>query len=63
MIDAAIAFWSQHIILSNLSHAAGGFGLAVILQRYLRGQAFLPVIVGWILLGIALVTHLYAFTR
>jgi hypothetical protein len=63
MIEAALGFWSQHIILSNLSHAAGGFGLAVVLQRYLRGEPFLPVIVGWILLGFAIATHLYAFTR
>ena len=63
MFDVAIAFWSQHIILSNLSHAAGGFGLAIVLQRYLRGQPFLPVIVGWVLLGFTLATHLYALTR
>ena len=63
MFEAAIGFWSQHIILSNLSHAAGGFGLAIVLQRYLRGEPFLPVLVGWILLAFMLVTHLYAFTR
>ena len=63
MFDAAMAFWSQHIILSNLSHAAGGFGLAIILQRYLRGEPFVPVIVGWILLGFTLATHFYAFSR
>lgn len=47
MFEAATGFWPQHIILSNLSHAAGGFGLAIVLQRYLRGEPFLPVIVGW----------------
>ena len=63
MIEHAIQFWSQHIILANLSHAALGFGLAVVLQRYLRGNSFVPVIVGWLLLAFALATHLYAFTR
>ena len=63
MFETAIGFWSQHIILSNLSHAAGGFGLAIVLQRYLRGEPFLPVLVGWILLAFTLVTHLYALTR
>lgn len=59
-------FWSQNILLANTSHAAGGFGLAIVLQRHLSGKAakpFLPVIVGWILLTFCLITHLYAFTR
>ena len=63
MLDTAIEFWSQKVILSNVSHAAGGFGLAVVLQRYLRGQPFLPVSVGWILLAFTVLTHVYAFTR
>ena len=63
MIEAAMTFWTQHIILSNLSHAVGGFGLAIVLQRYLRGEPFLPVVVGWILLGLTLATHFYALTR
>lgn len=63
MFDRAMEFWSQHILLANLSHATGGFGLAVVLQRYLRGNPFVPVAVGWILLGFCLVTHLYALTR
>ena len=63
MFQNAIEFWSQHVILANASHAAGGFGLAIILQRYFGSKPFLPVVVGWILLAFTLVTHLYAFTR
>jgi len=63
MIEAAIEFWRENIILANLSHAVAGFGFAIVLQRYLRGEPFLPVVVGWVLLGFALVMHLYAFTR
>lgn len=33
MIERAIEFWRQHIILANLSHASGGFGLGVVLQQ------------------------------
>ena len=62
MIDAALAFWRDNIILATTSHAALGFGLAIVLQRYLRGAPFLPVAVGWVLLAFALVTHIYAFT-
>lgn len=66
MFQNAMEFWSQHILLANANHAAGGFGLAIVLQRYLGGKEskpFLPVIVGWILLAFCLVTHIYAFTR
>ena len=63
MFQHAIEFWSQHVLLANASHAAGGFGLAIVLQRYLGQQPFVPVIVGWILLAFCLLTHLYAFTR
>ena len=63
MMKTARAFWSRHIILANASHAAGGFGLALVLQHYLVGHPFLPVIVGWLLLAFCLVAHLYAWTR
>ncbi len=63
MFETAMAYWSQHIILANASHAAGGFGLALILQRYLGGKPFLPVAVGWILLGFTVVTHAIAYAQ
>jgi hypothetical protein len=63
MFEPAITYWSQHIILANLSHVAGGFGLAIVLQRYLRGNSFLPVVIGWIFLSFTLATHIYAYTR
>ena len=60
MIEHAIQFWSQHVILANLTHAAGGFGLALVLQRHFGGRPFLPVIVGWLLLAFTIAVHLYA---
>lgn len=67
MFQNAIEFWSRHVLLSNASHGAGGFGLAIVLQHYLRGKAggkpFVPVIVGWVLLGFCVVTHLIAFAN
>lgn len=61
MFQNAIDFWSRHVILANASHAAGGFGLALILQRYFGNKPFVPVWIGWILLAFTIVTHLVAF--
>ena len=63
MIKKVMEFFSQHIILANVNHTAGGFGLALILQHYLVGNPFLPVAVGWVLVGFYLVVHIYAWTR
>lgn len=63
MIENALSYWGHHVVLANLSHAAGGFGIAVVLQRYLRGQPFVPAWIGWVLLAFCLVTHVLAFTH
>lgn len=60
-IDRPMEYWRHHILLANASHAAGGFGLALVLQRYLAGKPGLKVL-GWLLLAFTLVTHLIAFT-
>jgi len=61
MFKKPIRYWSEHIILSNLSHAVGGFGAAILLQYYLEGSAFLSAIVGWLALGFTLITHFFAW--
>lgn len=63
MFASAMEFFSQHIILSNFIHVVGGFGFALILQRYFPGKVFLSAKVGWLLLGFALAVHIFAFTR
>lgn len=63
MINEAIKFDRKHIFLSNGNHAALGFGLALVLQHYIVGNAFLPVWLGWILVAFGLIAHIYAFTR
>jgi len=52
----------KHIILTSTNHFAGGFGIALLLQHYLTGDAFLPVIVGWILVGYLVIVHILQFT-
>jgi hypothetical protein len=59
--ERALTYASSHVIFSNSAHAAGGFGLALLLQHYLRGDAFLPPIVGWLLVAFSAVFHAMAF--
>lgn len=54
-----VASLSHQIMLSNIIHALGGFGLAIVLQRYTKGDAFLPVWIGWVLLIGAIILHMY----
>lgn len=61
-IQSAINFDRNHIMLTNASHLALGFGLALVLQQYIVGNAFLPVLVGWVLLGFGLIAHLVSWT-
>ncbi len=63
MIKQAISFWSKHIILANLAHAAGGGGFVIVLQHYIVGNVFVPVAIGWLLLGFYFVLHLIAYTN
>lgn len=62
-IKQAFKFDRRHIILTNANHFSLGFGLALLLQHYIVGNAFLPVVVGWILIAFSLIVHLYAWTR
>lgn len=62
MFEQPISYWSKHVILSNVSHAVGGFGLALLLQDYLVGNPFWPAIVGWVAIAFTLVTHFIAWT-
>lgn len=60
-MERAMYYMSQHIMLSNAAHVAGGFGVAVLLQHYLKGRAFAPAWVGWVLVAFSLGVHILAF--
>ena len=62
-VKRGIQFDRKHVILNNASHAAGGFGLALLLQEYFAGAAFLPVSVGWILVLFSVAVHLYSMSN
>jgi hypothetical protein len=59
MLERQIKLARKHFIITNFSHFVGGFGLALLLQYYLSGNAFLPVMVGWILVAFTLIVHIY----
>jgi hypothetical protein len=62
MFNTEKKFARKHIILTSTNHFAGGFGLALLLQHYLVGGAFLPVVIGWILVAYMAVVHMLEFT-
>ncbi len=53
----------KNIIFVGLVHFIGGFGLALLLQYYLSGSAFLPVAVGWVMVAFTLLGHIYIMMR
>lgn len=55
-----MVYFSEHAILNSVAHFAAGFGLALLLQQLLVGNAFLPSVVAWLLIGIAVVIHIVA---
>ena len=63
MFKNGIEFFKQHIFLANLSHLTGGFGLAVVLQHYVAGNPFFPVVIGWLMLGFSLAVHAIAYAK
>lgn len=63
MFEKEKKFARKHIILTSTNHAAGGFGLALILQSYFASDPFLPVWIGWVLFGYAVVVHIIEWTR
>ena len=63
MFERQIESARKHLIFVGLIHFIGGFGLALLLQYYLSGNAFLPVSVGWILVAFTLIGHMYVMIR
>lgn len=61
LYNRAMAWFMAHPTYNALAHSAGGFGLALILQHYINGNAFLPVWIGWILVAFSAAIHLYSF--
>ena len=59
--EIAINYFSQHVMLNSMAHAAAGFGIALVLQHYLKGNTFIPYWIGWALIGLSLAIHILPF--
>ena len=58
--EKSVRFFSEHVILNSIAHSAGGFGLAVVLQQYLQGEAFISPLIGWALIAFSVAVHIYS---
>lgn len=59
MLDKALAFARENIVLTSIQNALGGFGVAILLQWYLQGAAFAPIWLGWVFVGFSVAIHIY----
>lgn len=56
----SVNFFSRNVVLNSFAHAIGGFGLAIVLQYYIQGEAFLSVLVGWLFVAISAGIHIWS---
>lgn len=56
-----IEYFAAHVMLNSIAHVAAGFGLAILLQNYLKGNSFLPAWVGWGLVAFSAAIHIMAY--
>lgn len=61
--NRSLRYFSSHAMLNSLAHSAGGFGLALVLQEYLRGNAFLSPWIGWVLIAFSAIIHIRSMMR
>lgn len=59
MLQKALSFARENILLTAVQHAVGGFGLAIVIQFYVQGQSFAPVWLGWVGVIFSAAIHLY----
>ena len=56
-------YFSKHVMLNSIAHAAAGFGLALVLQDYLQGTVFLASWVGWLLILFSVAIHVRSMMK
>jgi len=59
LYDRINRYFAAHPNLNAIAHAAGGFGLAVVLQPYIQGTFFMAMWYGWALIALSAAIHLY----
>ncbi len=63
MFERQKNFARDHIVLTAISHIAAGFGIAVVLEGYVGSGPFIPVFIGWIILGFTAIVHTVGWMR
>ncbi len=59
MIDRALNFARENVVLTSVQNALGGFGVAVLVQWYVQGTAFAPMWLAWLFVGFSVAIHVY----
>ncbi|HEV2917463.1 MAG TPA: hypothetical protein VGW78_07000 [Candidatus Babeliales bacterium] len=54
----SLMYFAKHPMLNSFAHSVGGFGIALLLQYYIVGDAFAPLWVGWLCITGSLVIHI-----
>ena len=59
MIERALAFARENVVLTSVQNALGGFGVAILVQWYVQGAAFAPAWLGWTFVAFSVAIHIY----
>ncbi len=59
MIQKALGFARENVVLTSVQNALGGFGVALLVQWYVQGAAFAPMWLGWVFVAFSVAIHVY----
>lgn len=57
--DQVYSYFTLHAWFNGIAHFCAGFGIAVLLQHYFKGNCLFSTWFGWFLLAIATGMHVY----
>jgi hypothetical protein len=63
LYNRSMNYFSRHVLLNSAAHAAAGFGLALLLQYYTAGTAFLNPLIGWGFILFSAAIHLISVLK
>ena len=61
--NLSVKYFSRHPILNSAADSAGGFGLALLLQQVIKGDAFISPMISLVLIAFSVVVHIISFTK
>jgi len=63
LYSKSLAYFSAHPILNSIAHFTGGFGLAILLQQFIKGHSLFSPWVAWVCLGVSIFIHMHSFMK